>query len=69
MKTIFLEKHRVVLSFWERTIHPIEGEKCEFKKRYYHDENKATEFLEKLVNSGRDVFAIDYKIIYKVEVH
>lgn len=67
MKSISYEQTKVVLSFWERTTHPVEGEKCEFKKRYYNDENKMKEFVKKLMNSGRDVFAVEYKIIYKVE--
>lgn len=68
MKSVSFEQTKIVLSFWERTIHPVEGEKCELKKRYYNDENRMKEFIQKLVNSGRDVFSIEYKVIYKVEV-
>ena len=68
LKKPVFQKFRTIVSFWENTIHPVDGPMGSFQKRYYSSESKAREFVKNLVNSGRNVTAIELKIIYKVEV-
>lgn len=68
LKKPVFQKFRTIVSFWENTVHPVDGPTGSFQKRYYSSENKAREFVNSLVNSGRNVTAIELKIIYKVEV-
>lgn len=68
MNTPTYIREAVIVSFWETITHPINGEEMQFKKRYYPNEKKAKEFVEKLVNSGRRVQAIQLKTNYRIEV-
>lgn len=66
--SITYRKPKVILFFKERITDPLEGEKIINQKRLYPNEERVQIFIEKLINSGRDVWDIGYKIIRKAEV-
>lgn len=68
MAQVNYKKPKVILFFKERITDPLEGEKIITQKRLYPNEDRVKLFIEKLANSGRDVWDIGYKIIHKAEV-